>query len=137
MTLYAPKFNSINVAGKKINFSQIWKKENNMLSSDCNGTLMPSCESEVVKNDAFLSKLEKKVISLSEKYSLGNVLFMEKNPKNNNSSNAFIIKAPEEWSNQKIFDVWEPISNEVHDFARKEGIKYLSEICSVIVSNRY
>lgn len=107
-----------------------------MLSSDCNGTLMLSSESEIVKNDAFLSKLEK-VMSLSEKYSLGNVLFMERNPKNNNSSNAFIIEVPDEWTNQMIFDVWDPISDEVHDFAKTEGIKNLSEICTVIVSNRY
>lgn len=108
-----------------------------MLRSDCNGTLMLSSESEFVKNDAFLSKLEKKVISLSDKYGLGEVLFMEKNPRNNNSSDAFIIKAPKEWSNQRIFEVWEPISKEVHDFAKKEGITLLSEICFVIVSNRY
>ncbi len=108
-----------------------------MLSSDCNGTLMLSSESEIVKNDAFLSKLEKKVMSLSDKYSLGNVLFMERNPKNNNSSNAFIIEVPDEWTNQMIFDVWDPISDEVHDFAKTEGIKNLSEICTVIVSNRY
>ena len=108
-----------------------------MISSDCNGCLMPSSESEIVKNDAFLSKLEKKVISLSDKYGLGEVLFMERNPLNNNSSNSFIIQAPKDWPNQKIFDVWEPISDEVHDFAEKEGIETLAEICSVIVSSRY
>lgn len=37
------------------------KKVKNMLRSDCNGTLMFSYESEIVKNDAFLSKLEKKL----------------------------------------------------------------------------
>lgn len=98
---------------------------------------MFSSESEVVRNDIFLSKLEKKVISLSDKYGLGERLFREKNPANNNSSNAFIIKAPENWSNQRIFDVWEPISDEVHDFARTEGIECLAEICFVTVSNRY
>ena len=108
-----------------------------MLGSDCNGTLMLSSESKVVKNDIFLTKLEKKVISLSDKYGLGEVLFMERNPKNNNSSNSFIIRAPEEWSNQRIFDVWEPISDEIDEFTKNEGIKLLSEICSVIVSNRY
>ena len=41
-----------------------------MLGSDCNGTLMLSSESKVVKNDIFLTKLEKKVISLSDKYGL-------------------------------------------------------------------
>lgn len=109
----------------------------NMLRSDCNGTLMFPSESEVVKNDIFLTKLEKKVISLRDKYGLGEVLFMERNPRNDNSSNSFIIRAPEDWSNQMIFDVWEPISDEIDEFTRKEGIKLLSEICSVIVSNRY
>ena len=108
-----------------------------MLTSDCNGTIMLASESEVVRNDIFLSKLERKVISLSDKYGLGEVLFREKNPLNNNSSNSFIIKAPKEWSNQMIFDVWEPISYEVHDFAKSEGIDVLAEICFVIVSNRY
>ena len=105
--------------------------------SDCNGTIMHSSESNVVKNDAFLSKLEKKVISLSDKYGLGEVLFRERNPRNNNSSNSFIIMAPEDWSYEMIFDVWEPISCEVQDFAKKEGIPYLSEVCFVTVSNRY
>lgn len=108
-----------------------------MIRSDCNGTLMLSSESNIVKNDAFLSKLEKKVITLSDKYGLGEVLFMERNPLNDNSSNSFIIRAPEEWSNQMIFDVWDPISDEVYDFAKNEGIDVLAEICSIIVSNRY
>ena len=108
-----------------------------MLRSDCNGTIMLSSESETVKNDIFLSKLERKLHMLSQKYGLGEVLFMERNPLNNNSSNSFCIRAPKNWSNQKIFDVWEPISNEVHAFAKKEGIETLSEICHVIVSDRY
>lgn len=108
-----------------------------MLTSDCNGKIMFSSESEIVKNDIFLSKLEKKVITLSDKYGLGNVLFRERNPLNNNSSNAFIIEAPDNWSNQQIFDVWGPISDEVHDFAKTEGIECLAEICFVTVSNRY
>lgn len=108
-----------------------------MISSDCNGTLMFPSESETIKNDAFLTKLEKKVASLSEKYGLGEVLFMERNPRNINSSDTFIIRVPEDWSSEMIFDVWEPIAFEVHDFARKEGIKNLAEICHVSVSNRY
>lgn len=74
---------------------------------------------------------------MSDKYGLGEILFREKNPLNNNSSNAFIIKAPENWSNQMIFDVWGPISDEVHEFAKNEGIDCLAEICFVTVSNRY
>lgn len=108
-----------------------------MIRSDCNGTLMLSSESTVVKNDEFLSKLEKKVISLSDKYGLGEVLFMEKNPRNDNSSNSFIIRVPKEWSNQMIFDVWDPIIDEVYAFAWDEGVDVLAEICSIIVSNRY
>ncbi len=49
-----------------------------MLKTDCNGPIMPSSESDIVKNDAFLSKLENKVIELSDKYGLGEVLFREK-----------------------------------------------------------
>ncbi len=108
-----------------------------MMRSNCNGKIMPSSESEVVRNDTFLSKLEKEVMVLSAKYGLGEVLFRERNPLNNNSSNSFYIRAPKNWSNQQIFDVWEPISNEVHAFAKKEGIETLAEICHVIVSNRY
>nr|WP_295001296.1 hypothetical protein [uncultured Methanobrevibacter sp.] len=43
-----------------------------------NGPIMPSSESKVVQNDAFLTKLEQKLILLSAKYGLGEVLFMEK-----------------------------------------------------------
>ena len=121
----------------KIEIFPNWKKVKNMLRSDCNGTLMFPSESKTIKNDAFLSKLEKKVVSLSEKYGLGEVLFMERNPRNINSSDTFISRAPDDWSSEMIFDVWEPIAFEVHDFARKEGIKNLSEICHVSVSNRY
>ena len=120
--------------GKKIRFYTIGEK---MLRHELNGPIMPSCESEVVRNDEFLTKLEQKLIYLSAKYGLGEVLFREKNPLNNNSSNSFYIRAPKTWSNQKIFDVWEPISNEVHAFAKKEGIETLAEICSVIVSDRF
>lgn len=73
-----------------------------MLRSDCNGTIMLSSESEIVKNNEFLSKLEQKLIDLSARYGLGDVLFREKNPLNNNSSNSFYIRAPKTWSNQKI-----------------------------------
>lgn len=133
------KSNTISVAGKGI-FFKTWEKlikVKNMLRSNCNGTLMYSSESNVVRNDIFLSKLEQKLITLSDKYGLGDILFIERNPRNNNSFNAFIIKAPEEWSNQRIFDVWDPISDEVDIFAEEEGIECLAEICTVIVSNRY
>ena len=108
-----------------------------MIRNDCNGKLMLSCESEIVQNDEFLSKLEKKLITLSEKYGLGEVLFIEKNPDNYNSSNSFCIRAPKTWTNQQIFDVWDPIIDEVYEFADAEGIESLIEKCAVIVSDRY
>ena len=108
-----------------------------MIRNDCNGKIMLSCESEIVQNDEFLSKLEKKLITLSKKYGLGEVLFMEKNPDNYNSSNSFCIRAPKTWTNQQIFDVWDPITDEVYEFADAEGIESLAEICAVIVSDRY
>ena len=113
------------------------EKVKTMILHELNGPIMPSCESSVVQNDAFLSKLEKELIVISAKYGLGEVLFREKNPLNINSSNSFYIRAPKTWSNQEIFDVWEPISDEVHAFAKNEGVETLAEICSVIVSDRY
>lgn len=108
-----------------------------MLKHLINGPIMPSYESEVVQNDEFLSKLEKKLILLSAKYGLGEVLFREKNPLNNDSFASFYIRAPKSWSNQKIFDVWDLISDEVDEFAAKEGHDNLMEICNVAVSDRY
>ena len=51
-----------------------------MLGPHCNGTLMYASESEIIRNDAFLSKLEQKLITLSDKYGLGDILFIERNP---------------------------------------------------------
>ena len=62
---------------------------------------------------------------------------MEKNPLNDNSPNAFCIRAPKTWTNQQIFDVWGSISEESREFANAEGVETLAEICSVIVSDRY
>ena len=108
-----------------------------MLQHRLNGPIMPSCESKTVQNDEFLSKLEQKLKSLSAEYGLGEVLFMEKNPLNIDSMPAFYIRAPKSWSNQEIFDVWDPISDEAHAFAKQEGVETLAEICGVIVSERY
>ena len=108
-----------------------------MLKHLINGPIMPSCESEIVQNDGFLSKLEKKLIFLSAKYGLSEVLFREKNPLNNDSFASFYIRAPKSWSNQEIFDVWDLISEEVDAFAAKEGHDNLMEICNVAVSERY
>ena len=49
-----------------------------MLEHLQNGPIMPSSESKVVQNDEFLSKLEQKLIKLSSKYGLGEILFREK-----------------------------------------------------------
>ncbi len=49
-----------------------------MLRHELNGPIMPSRESKVVQNDEFLTKLEQKLIHLSDKYGLGEVLFREK-----------------------------------------------------------
>ena len=113
------------------------KNGENMIEYLQNGPIMPSCESKVVQNDEFLSKLEQKLILLSEKYGLGEVLFREKNPLNNNSFASFYIRAPKTWSNQEIFDVWDLISDEVDAFAAKEGYDNLMEVCNVAVSDRY
>lgn len=108
-----------------------------MLRCDQNGPIMPSHKSNIVKNDIFLSKLEKELIFLSKKYGLGEVLFMEKNPLNIDSFHSFYISAPEDWSNKKIFAVWDKVTLEAIGFAKKEGVETLSEICGIIVSNRY
>ena len=49
-----------------------------MIYKCCNGTVMLSSESDVVKNNIVYSELEKCLISLSAKYGLGEVLFREK-----------------------------------------------------------
>jgi hypothetical protein len=108
-----------------------------MIEHELNGPIMPSSKSKTVQNDEFLTKLEAKLIELSEKYGLGEVLFMERNPLNMDSLASFYIRAPKSWPNQKIFDVWDLISDEVDDFAEKEGCDNLMEICNVAVSDRY
>ena len=115
----------------------LYKKGENVLIHELNGPIMPSSESIIVKNDVFLSKLENELIILSKKYGLGEVLFMEKNPLNRDSVQSFYIRAPTEWSSEKMFDVWGQIADETHAFAKKEGIDLLSEICHVAVSKRY
>jgi hypothetical protein len=56
---------------------------------------------------------------------------------NNDSFASFYIRAPKSWSNQEIFDVWDLISEEVDEFAAKEGHDNLMEICNVAISERY
>ena len=75
-----------------------------MIYQGCNGTMMLSSESEVVWNNFAYSQLEKFLITLSAKYGLGEILFLEKNPKNNNATDSFYIRAPKDWSVEQIFE---------------------------------
>ena len=108
-----------------------------MIHSNCNGTVMLSSESEVVKNSIVYSELEKYLISLSAKYGLGEVLFREKNPKNNNSTDSFYIRAPKNWSIEKIFDVWDCVIEESHAFLEANDYEEEMGICGIVVSKRY
>ena len=65
-----------------------------MIYKGCNGTVMLSSESEVVRGNHAYCQLEKFLISLSAKYGLGEVLFLEKNPKNNNAKSAVAFILP-------------------------------------------
>ena len=108
-----------------------------MIHQNCNGTVMLSSESEVVKNSIVYSKLEKHLIWLSAKYGLGEVLFREKNPRNNNSTDSFYIRAPNDWSSKKLFDVWDCIIKESHEFLEDNDLESEMGICGIVVSQRY
>lgn len=98
---------------------------------------MLSSESDVVENNAAYSRLEKFLISLSAKYGLGEVLFREKNPRNNNSTDSFYIRSPKEWSLDKEFEVGDLVVEESQAFIEKENIESEIGLCCVIVSSRY
>ena len=108
-----------------------------MIYQGCNGTVMLSSESEVVKNNIAYSKLEKFLISLSAKYGLGEVLFMEKNPRDNNSTDSFYIRIPKEWSLDKEFEIWDCILEESHAFLEEHNLEDDMGICGIAVSKRY
>lgn len=108
-----------------------------MMIQDCNGTITLSCESDIVKNDAVLSKLEKRLMDLSLKYGLGDVLFMARNPRDNNSTNSFYIRAPKDWSDEKLFEVWDCVIDDSIAFLRNEGCISILDSCSIAVSKRY
>ncbi|WP_298521972.1 hypothetical protein [uncultured Methanobrevibacter sp.] len=108
-----------------------------MIYKGCNGTVMLSSESEVVKNNPAYKKLENFLIPLSAKYGLGEILFREKNPRNNNSTDAFYIRSPKEWSLAKEFQVGDLIVEESQAFIEKEDIESEIGLCCVIVSSRY
>ena len=108
-----------------------------MIHKNCNGTIMLSSESEVVKNTHVYSVLESFLIDLSAKYGLGEVLFREKNPRNNNSTDSFYIRAPKEWSSKKLFEVWDCVIKESHDFLEDNNLESEMGICGIVVSQRY
>ena len=108
-----------------------------MFNYHCVGTVMPSEDSEVVKNSPFLSKLRLELIRLSEVYGLGEVLFMEKNPTNPDGFNSFYIRAPKDMPFEERSRIWDEIGAAADDFARKEGVDSLIRICNVAVSSRY
>lgn len=108
-----------------------------MIYQGCNGTVMLSSESEVVRKNSAYSQLEKFLIGLSEKYGLGEVLFMERNPRNNNSTDSFYIRAPKEWSLDKEFEVWDHVIEESQAFIEEENIDSELGLCGIVVSSRY
>lgn len=108
-----------------------------MIYKGCNGTVMLSSESEVVKNNVAYSQLEKYLISLSAKYGLGEVLFRERNPRNNNSTDSFYIRAPKDWSIEKTFEVWDCIIEDSDEFIESRGYDSELELCDIVVSDRY
>lgn len=108
-----------------------------MIHQNCNGTIMLSSKSKVVKNTNVYSVLEQFLITLSAKYGLGEVLFREKNPRNNNSTDSFYIRAPKEWFNEKLFEVWDCIIKEPHDFLEDNNLESEMGICGIVVSQRY
>lgn len=108
-----------------------------MIHQNCNGTIMLSSESKVVKNTNVYSMLEKHLITLSAKYGLGEVLFREKNPKNNNSTDSFYIRAPKDWSSKKLFEVWDCVIKESHAFLEDNNLESEMGICGIVVSQRY
>ncbi|MBQ6099990.1 hypothetical protein [Methanobrevibacter sp.] len=108
-----------------------------MIYRGCNGTVMLSSESEVVKNNVAYSQLEKYLITLSAKYGLGEVLFRERNPRNNNSTDSFYIRAPKDWSIKKIFEVWDCIIEDSDEFIESRGYDSELELCDIVVSGRY
>lgn len=80
-----------------------------------------------------LNKLKNYLIHLSEKYGLGDVFFRPKEKNNRDSMAAFYIRAPIEWSFEKLSDVWDKVILESLDFSKKEGIiKTFDNVCIVL-----
>lgn len=108
-----------------------------MIFQGCNGTIMLSSESEVVRNNFAYCELEKYLITLSGKYGLGEVLFRERNPRNNNSTDSFYIRSPKDWSIKKTFEVWDCIIEDSNKFIESHGYESELELCDIVVSDRY
>ncbi|MBE6490976.1 MAG: hypothetical protein E7Z83_08990 [Methanobrevibacter sp.] len=108
-----------------------------MIYKGCNGTMMISSESEVVQNNFAYKQLERFLISLSAKYGLDEVLFLEKNPKNNNATDSFYIRAPKDWSVEQIFEVWDCVLDESEEFIQSQGLDSELDMCGISVSNKY
>lgn len=108
-----------------------------MIYKGCNGTVMLSSESKIVRDNPAYCELEKFLISLSKKYGLGEVLFRERNPKNNNSTDSFYIRSPKEWSVKRTFEIWDCILDESEAFIDEKGIDSELGLCGISVSDRY
>lgn len=108
-----------------------------MIYQNCNGTYMLSSESEVVRNSVALSDVEKFLMGLSDKYDLGEVLFKERNPKNNNSFDSFYIRVSKDLSVDQVFDIGDIIVKDAYEYIEKMG--YIDEfmLCGVSVTQRF
>ena len=63
--------------------------------------------------------------------------FLEKNPKNNNATDSFYIRAPKEWSVERIFEVGDCVLDESEEFIESHGLDSELDMCGISVSKRY
>ena len=68
---------------------------------------------------------------------MGEILFLEKNPKNNNATDSFYIRAPKDWSVEQIFEVWDCVLDESEDFIQAHDFDFELDLCGISVSNKY
>lgn len=62
---------------------------------------------------------------------------MERNPKNNNSTDSFYIRSPKVLSVKKEFEVWDCVIQESHAFLEEHDLEDAIGICGIAVSSRY
>ena len=74
---------------------------------------------------------------MSAKYGLGEVLFRERNTKNNNSNDSFYIRVPKDWPTENVFEIWDCVLEESHAFLEENNLEYEMGICGISVSQRY